>query len=385
MENFETINRFLEGSLNDEPEREFYTNLLSDDVLRAELRQILVFQRSMKYASSIGKVPLDTENELFAKVGFNKQNKGRAFRSQFISYSKNAGFVCIGAILTFFIMQLYGSTNSNKELYSNNNSRVNSVPFVSSRARLLDNNARLKEAVHKNVGFNNNNNIVNQDNSAQSKYSENSSEPKNINTIQIQRAINYSDIKNRKYSLSENMDFYSSNTQNNNILIESDDRNSTKFNIELSGVQPLYMEKTKINTNSVSPFFNTMCALSYSIYDDFKIGLNIRNESFYQHFNGKDKLTQYTEVDQQQRFTSVAAFGRKNIRISDRFNPILQFDIGFANNLNILRLGSGVEYKYSDNLSFILGVEFSGLFYKYYNNSFYSSKLGLNYGIIYNF
>jgi hypothetical protein len=167
---------------------------------------------------------------------------------------------------------------------------------------------------------------------------------------------------------------------NNNLF-----KDYKNFEIEFKGSQYLMTEEPTISPSVIAPFNNSGLAAYYNLSDKFAIGAEIRQETFFQVYNGYDEYGQYTIYEQQPNFTSYGLILRYSMPYYGKFLPYVQLNAG-GNKVGALgRLMIGTKYKLYDDISFSLGLEYSNLFYNYQSGRFNASKFGLNYSIFYNF
>lgn len=136
----------------------------------------------------------------------------------------------------------------------------------------------------------------------------------------------------------------------------------------------------EVQADYESMFDNLGVGVYYSLSDNFKLGLDLRNETFYQEFEDENKY-----YWQQPVLTTGTLTGRYSISELGSLRPYGQFAAGFNIAGLVLRPQIGMEFAPLENLNILLGCEYSYLRFKHAEQGFGASKLGLYYGINYKF
>ena len=137
---------------------------------------------------------------------------------------------------------------------------------------------------------------------------------------------------------------------------------------------------------STNPIFNNSgLTLFYDLGNNFEIGLDVRQEYFYQNFRGYEDTLFYA-YEQNTNYISgglllkyslplyqniISAFAQTGLSVN-KAGPVGRFMIGF-------------NYWPSRAYGFTAGLEGSYLQYRNDGNSYSSKKLGLHYGVIFKF
>jgi hypothetical protein len=152
-------------------------------------------------------------------------------------------------------------------------------------------------------------------------------------------------------------------------------RNNIDFHIPGATIEPA--KHLKYN--------NMNFAVKYALAKNLEIGIDVRQENFYMEYYGYGIEGLKSTFQQQPNFTSGDVFARWMPIDYDWFKAGSQISLG-GNNVGYLgRCGLNLVFSPSEHLNMIVGFENSWLFYNFQNNWFNSKKLGVNYGILYNF
>lgn len=147
------------------------------------------------------------------------------------------------------------------------------------------------------------------------------------------------------------------------------------------------MPKETINPKEFSKFNNMSVGIFYELGRYISLGLEIRQETFYQEFAGYDKRGIYSDFSTQPNYTTIGGAIRAAVPewTYSGFTPLAQVSVG-GNQVGAFgRFMIGSAYSFSNNWSFVFGPEFSYLYYQFQNNNFGAQRIGLNFGLNYKY
>ncbi len=130
---------------------------------------------------------------------------------------------------------------------------------------------------------------------------------------------------------------------------------------------------------------NMQLSALYSFSDKFKAGVDLRQENFYQKFRGTNEIGEEFEYKQYPNYYTISLMGRYSFWSNQMVGTFAQGTLGGTATGGVGRLMLGLELSPYSNLSFLLGIEGSMLIYQHQNNIFTSPKIGLSYGVAFNF
>jgi len=130
---------------------------------------------------------------------------------------------------------------------------------------------------------------------------------------------------------------------------------------------------------------NMQVSALYDFGNGFKAGLDFRQESYYQSFSGTNEIGESFIYRQNPNYYSLGILTRYNLYESTYFNTFSQLYLGGTVTGAVSRLMMGIEFLPDSPISFILGFEGSMLSYYHQKILFNSPKIGLNYGVAFNF
>lgn len=185
-----------------------------------------------------------------------------------------------------------------------------------------------------------------------------------------------------KTGINLNKDSFIKNEQN---LPDLSMGNSLGIGIELRGLQDWSLDKPTLPESSLPKFNNSGITIFYSLSDNFMIGIDARQEYFYQEFTGTDDFGDRLIYRQFPNLVSYGvAFKYKLFKI-ENLTPFSQIIIGGNKAGYVGRAQLGLESTPAINYTFFIGCEYGLFDYFHDNTRFYSSKIGLNYGVRINF
>jgi hypothetical protein len=166
--------------------------------------------------------------------------------------------------------------------------------------------------------------------------------------------------------------------------IENDfDRKGISFEVKGNGYWTIPAPDVPLYDAPV--FANMQLSGLYSFGEKFKAGIDFRQESFYQHFRGTNEIGEEFEYKQYPNYYTISLMGRYSFWSNQMIGTFAQATLGGTATGAVGRLMLGLELSPYSNLSFLLGIESSMLVYQHQNNIFTSPKIGLSYGVAFNF
>ena len=141
----------------------------------------------------------------------------------------------------------------------------------------------------------------------------------------------------------------------------------------------------KIPPYNVSPFNNFCISVFYDLSDNFKIGAEARQETFYTEYYENGTKDTVFKLLQQSNLTTFGAIAKWYPYRLGPFYPYLGINAGVNLGGFILRPGVGMEFFPYNDIGFTLGMDYSYFRYQHLNNWFSNSKVGINYGVFIKF
>ncbi len=159
------------------------------------------------------------------------------------------------------------------------------------------------------------------------------------------------------------------------------------FSVEVRNALSWNLPKETINPKEFSKFNNMAVGIFYGLGRYISLGVEVRQETFYQEFAGYDKRGIYSDFSTQPNYTTIGGAIRASVPewTYSGFMPIAQASVGGNQVGAVGRVMLGGAYSFSNNWSFVFGPEFSYLYYKFQSNNFGAQRIGLNFGLNYKY
>ena len=406
MKNYDTYSELIylviDGEASDVESSAFYSALSENPELQHEFQTAMKMNRAAESFPKKSTVPVAVTDKLFGKAGLTyiptdaaivatAGTAGAIVKSgifnNVMSYTiSKIGFAVIGMILGAGLMYLL---NDNSEVLSGNiNAQTNNIRQIEfaqpeSNIPVMSSNSKDESPVRrvqefKELAYNNTNSqniqaIENEE--AEGIYEpdiqiHNSQIIQNPKVVEIARSTNISDfdIHNRGDYSNKLLDF-------KDLGLSIEVRSSSYWNTVNENVLP----------SEISKFHNMSLSILYELFDNFKVGAEVRQETFYVKYISTDGLLQDYIFEQQPNLTSFGTLLRYTFLDKETFKMFAQNNIS-ANYYGLVYRGSiGMEYYVIPQISIIGAVDFAGLYYQHQKNTNTSEKVGFSYGINFKF
>ena len=165
--------------------------------------------------------------------------------------------------------------------------------------------------------------------------------------------------------------------QNNNV---SFDESAIVF--EFKNNQAAFFEETEVEPSYYNKFRNLDLSLFYKFDNNFQLGANYKQETFYLNYDGLDENGNDIRILQQPNFATYGIVFKYNPLLQFyNFEPIIQLSFGMNKNGFVTREMIGLEYYPIDYFYFSIGAELHQFYYQHNNNNFINQKISFNYGL----
>jgi hypothetical protein len=153
---------------------------------------------------------------------------------------------------------------------------------------------------------------------------------------------------------------------------------------EIRGNHYWSFPKAQLGYSTTPLFNNTSFGLMYNVNDKFSAGFDIRQEYFYQEYKGIEDDIRYRYV-QHPNYLSYGLTAKLRFMEFDYFNSFVQAYLGGNQAGPVGRLMYGFEIAPGTGYRFILGLEGSMMVFHHGDQYFYTPKIGLHYGMSFDF
>ena len=397
MEYNQLIHEFLEGSLDKAGEAQLFLGLSTSDELRNELKQAITLDKAFNKRISAFVPTSASTIGIFQQLGIGTAAgiagaalAGKsAFASFFSTYSQAiiSGLatlaVTTGLFLGFHTLeknpvnQSVAQSNQIINTKSSKQNNINSVPNIASNEVVP---SRVRTII-KYVYLKDNSNQMIEKEALIASNKDITVFPHfvsftNFNYTTLPAHIN----SGNNSSNLNNLDQPIYNSFTDNIRIKSD--LGLSFEIKGNGSWSLPSSTLPIYSNPL--LNNTAISLNYKVSDNLKLGLDLRQENFYQVYHGTNEVNEQFEYRQNPTYLSLSFSGRYTFLRSNGFEGIAQGQIGGTATGLVTRGMIGFQYSPYKDIFFVLGGEAGVLTYKHQNSTFNSNKIGIIYGLGFN-
>lgn len=379
MDKYQLINDFIDGELEPSHESDLFLELSSNEELRQKLKNSIALKSTLAKNRSAFAPSLSQTSQLFGKLGFPDvfpiSEKQPTDKKWVLNFARPLPFLILGAIIMLLLYpylfqqepEIIVKSDNSKHIYD----LINQIPPVpilkehkdeEAKVRTFLNNARRNNESKSYTAIEELQNI-NMD----------KTEPENIEFGKIVSKSTYAlDIENRQTHF----------TQMQPLITPKPITNKdSKLSIELLYSQPFYTTEPTITPSKNALFNNNIAKLYYSISDELALGIEVRQENFYQVFEGMDEFGIINTYRQQPNFSTFGVFARYKIIDFNNIAPYVELNVGGNNAGLVYRGNTGIIFSPYSNFNIILSLEYSNLRFMHQQNWFNSDKFGINYGI----
>jgi hypothetical protein len=405
MSNYEILNEFIDGDLPPELEPELFAQLSTSEEFRSLMKHTIALNRAAKSPSMMSQPPAATTHSLFSALGIAVmpdtaepeivQVPGK--RRYLPMISTIAAAILVMILLTFSIREpIDNFTKATEGLVSAINKSV--YPVISSVS--IDNNKALNTIIPRDtiVKY-----VYVQPKKAGTTMQNEVPDITSLSSVRsISGIMNFNTgglikdynpiIINRQLSKPETIDLKTPVIDTTALQFARYDDSKNKdskpigVTVEVRGSQNWLNPEPNIEPKKKALFNNNSLALMYSITDEIALGTEIRQENFFQKYQGYNKtLLSESIYEQQPNFTSGGVFIRYTNTNLGFIKPFVQATGGANETGYISRAMAGLVFNPANSVSIILGYEYSRLFYNFQGKGFTSDKKSFNYGMSYSF
>ena len=403
MDYIEQIQEYLDGTLSPEAEQELFTALSSSEELRTELKQAIEMDKGLSKRVSAFVPTSASTMSIFTQLGIGTAAGAAAtaaamgFRETIMAFLTTHSAAIIstivgialtaGSFLAFYnppdeSTAVAGKQNQ-EQLQNNLNNANNKVPIVIAKStgnRQVHIDTVIRYVTRNVYITRQKDEIVSNDETNQEEINPEST---------IEQGLLEQSEPVSALMLSSNNTNYGSTTELTQrpyqpmAIKTSDGRKGIAFEVKGNGYWTI--PQPDVPLYDAPAFANMQLSALYSFSEKFKAGVDFRQESFYQNFTGTNEIGEEFEYKQYPNYYTVSLMGRYSFWSNNLVGTFAQATLGGTATGAVGRLMLGIELSPNANLSFLLGLEGSMLLYKHQNNLFTSPKIGLSYGVAFNF
>jgi hypothetical protein len=389
MSNSEMYIDFLEGNLDYETEKNFADKFAFDDEFRSGFKGFLSITSSInKNMKAFGPSPIET-NAIYSKLGYTiptgflpKENLSDAPASFFKSNIFRSAVTGLSSAFLAVVITLLFIKPDNSGISGNNIVKPITTEQIPVAKTINDNQTKTQvKPVIKYIYIDKNQEVK----STGNEIVKNESDHKVLEYSQPVIAAQQNEQNRNPISLNLNYNtpvyvFHpgietSTAKEKSNWGFTSGIKSSANWNLPRENIYP--SEYSKLNNMSFS--------LYYSLFPHFRLGLDIRQETFFVRYRGVADYQQNFEYYQQPNLTSFGLSAVFDYFGNETYKPLMAFQAGGNQFGFVFRAGPGIEYYIEPDISLLAQLEYSSLVFKHQSQWFSSRKLGINYGINFKF
>ncbi len=412
MEYETLIHEFVDGTLPPEREDEFFMMLSSNSDLRMEFKHMLAIREAVKSDKKAFTPAAESTIKIFGALGFNPPPPAAAIVDSKTGGSSAAGkasfmsrygqglisgisATVLTLVTVFWLLDFTGSggitkiaekpvqehsttiftqekepVKANAPVVSSVETDENKTDTKTSRNDLKPRVIIIRDTVFEKMKIPDMADINTDINGT-----DNSKEYNTLKTTEI-KTEPYSNMLSTDYSLPPARIFSEDEKQ-----VQQHEPIGLK--LEINGRQDFF-GPTRTTPASMAAFNTSSVAISYELFDDIDVGLDIRQENFYQVFTRTEDDGTVVRISQMPNLTTYGVFCRvRPLGYIYSVAPLLQGNVGIDQAGYTGRTMAGIEISPYSGISILLGWEWSRLFYN--GNKETSDKRGFVYGLQYKF
>lgn len=404
------INDYFDGNLDSSNQEILFSELTNSEEMRYAFNQLFALKLAISKDITAFVPTSDTTNTLFAKLGISAiPSENNSFGLFFSKYGKQfltSAFTCLATVLV--MLWLFPKGNSTHI----NNKYNKDIPLVSSSEKVQKNSVS-RPATDANsykydneislLKFDNNklyglvNSLTNENNLLKSqnnnlnkalaiindKLDNINSKSHSLQQLSPEKQEEYASVFQSNFVSNNNPNSINSFTPNFIYLNSGEAGNNKTLRLEASvGRYFQSIGKGFIDRNNTFTDNLRINGL-YNLSNEFALGIDLRQENFYQEFTGVTNKGEEILYQQQPTVYSGSLLFRYYPEYLNyyQFNPSLELSIGISNIGELARIGVGFDYYLLGNTYFYLKSDYSFLSFYHKNINFSSSKIGTHIGL----
>lgn len=394
------IHDFVDGTLDKSQEENLFLALSSSEELRNELRQTIALEKAFSKKLSAFAPSAKSTVAIFsglsmaipgsvANAGVAASTKTIAFITKYMQAILGSLATALVATSVFFAVSSYNSNDKESATVPANSVVNKSADYVNNsfdlpRMSSIDVTETIVKADSKSVPVKSSSNLNIADRvKDETVFTQ-------AESSELTEFINFSEIQNNQSNIFTRNDFttnsyYSKINSENYPLFINSELKGLGLSLEFHGNQYVLLQKNEVPQSSNPLFSNAGITLLYNFNENLSVGLDLRQEFIYQKFEGTDEEGNQYLYKQYPNYLNLSAVLRYGFNINEWLDFYSQLMVGGTVTGAMVRSGVGFKISPYPDLNFLLG--FDGMIFGYqHQNKFYeSSKLGLNFGIGFNF
>jgi hypothetical protein len=399
---------FLNGSLSDAEEQSFAENFANNQDFRSNFKKYLLITGSIKKIVDAIEPPSNSKDMFYKRIGLYpeivKPSATNNFWKTFLKGRLFTGMLTgiISVIATWLILSTYyqhSNSGNGKEI----NTEINK--YLSYEQSLINSSRNFYKNEKNNIEPNNiikNNTLTKRKgiktfkNSGIQLNSVQATNDVGINDQDTPKKKSMIDITPSKITglikpftgIGINPSKMAPISEYRLAIDELKNLNLSKennFSFELGSSISWNIPKETITPLNFNKLNNIELSLTYKLSDFVSIGTQIKQETFFLKYTGKENDGIEYIYQRQPNYTTYSLLFRLYPINFGQFYTFSQLNLGFNTGGYVIKPSVGIEYRIYKNLSFNLGIDYNRFWYFHNSKWFDTNKFNINYGFSYQF
>lgn len=406
MQQNDMINEFMDGGMMPADEDNFLMMLAADDELKSEFKRALFIENTLKEEAALIAPSTRTTMQLFSALGINYTSvySDKTFIQKYsplvLKYFRKAVPSIITAIIVYVAASLYFNSNSvddiklsaKNETFSHVSTTKISAPDGNGYPMMSSFKIERGNLAHTVLAHTNkqNNLRVNPEQPAVKQTSDqnlnagivNNFNNNTISLLDKSEIASFNSITEPDYKI--NSSYFNPIQEVHNA---EDFRNSTKktgFTVSFTGSEDKSLKNVMLPETSHPVFSRNGIEILYDVNDNMKMGLDLRQEYFFQNYKAHINGIHYQIYQHPNLFTLGLAAKLNITKLYKNTSLVTKLGLGINEAGPVIRGMIGVDYDPSNDFGFSLGIENSNLLYRNEKVFYVTPKLGIVYSIKFN-
>ncbi|MFN3195879.1 MAG: hypothetical protein ACE364_08025 [Chlorobiota bacterium] len=393
------INDYFDGNLNESGQELLFNEIANNSETRSDFNQLFAIKHSIINDKHAFVPNPSTSEDLFTNLGINSDSEKSKKIGFWSLYKSNILVSLVSALATAIIMYLL--LFDGKDYFRNKNSQVPiissyyssdkpyleiEVPIDNETSDVNINTSQTRYMNEINKLNDRYNEIYNQmvlleiQNDSLNSPKKNTPVPNNKETVNF--AINEKSVFQSNFIIDPNHHNYSNKLNFTPLNVY---KSKDKRNVKIEAAIGRYYQNISTDFLERNNAFTDNIRISglYNLSEEYSMGLDLRQENFYQEFTDLDNNSQNILYQQQPTVYSASLIFRYSPDYLKFFevSPNVDLTFGASNIGELARIGFGFDYNLFSNTYFYLKSDYTFLSFYHKDINFSSNKLGTHIGL----
>lgn len=398
MNNDSLIQDYLDGTLDSESEDELFSLIGSDYEVRSEYKKYIAIESALK--SDLSKIApsVNSTINVFSKLGFTppvsvmppkpvKVSLLKRIAEFYMQHKRVMSASLASSLVTAFLLLYFlpgGSFIKSPQYmlggssYSGSGNTAEIPPSAPVNKHFAANMNRFIPSVQSEANVEE----MSSETSHRSYTEAYNKSVNRLNAIPDEKQLTESQLFVRS-----NSDFALNYNRKNHLFDNSEPAGNKKkmgIQVSVSGNYGVPLSDPGLSQPRSTMLNTTGLNIAYTVAEDVAVEADVRREYFHQKYEERN-LTSNLQHEQYPNYLTFGVGARFYFAKEGNFAAYGNVHAGANKSGYVGRAGVSVEYAPTPDYKFVVGVESSRLAYNRSNNMHYSDKIGVNYGVAFNF